>query len=408
MAQFHFNGLVSNGVIVLISRGVSFTQTVIVARLCTIEEFGKYVSLVAIISIIARLCDLGMPAAIIHYGKKNHRVDYSDLIKKHAINIFGILFLILFISININIILDLKFSIISIISSTICILLYVILGMQSSLFILQNKHQLMNIILALIYVFQIIFLTGLYYLKIVNIDNIIITILLSLLLAIIIQNLFLNRKEKINTSNKDYSEIKEFGFRVQKGVVFKLISSTAEVPLIAFLFGLNESAIYSIGLTVREMMNMPITVYGSIFQGKLLELISEDFKAGIRTTIKHFLRIQIIVSVMALFILLFYCGEIVEITYGTKYISDTKMFIIMGLCGAISSITSFIWLILQVAEKIEYINKQIKILGLININLIIIFYIMQLSIMNIVYVQLVVAAIGMMISLKNLKLIEFK
>lgn len=293
-------GILGSGV--LVGFALRLVQSAVVARLLGVTEFGKYATVVALMAIVSRLNDLGLPNTVAYYFRRSHGA-FRSLLRMIYLNAAWCWVVSLAIAfavphLPLAIAPDLQGSV----SHQLVLAAYIAANTPTWIlpgFVTASGDygayaRLMNLDAALQAGFAIAacLLLGASYVHVVA------ALAVEQGIMTVIYLWFVRRyRGRAPDAPVAPRDILSYGLRMQWGVFMKLISSRADILIIGALTNARLAGLYSVGLNLRDIGLLPQSVYAAPFQNLVIDR-ARDEKASDRGAVMTGLLLQIILSVI--------------------------------------------------------------------------------------------------------------
>lgn len=322
--------VISNLILHILSIGIGFITSILIARSLGPENQGQLSYYVLIFGIIASYGHFGINSSTSYFLKKTN-FKREDIINTNitTLCILNIIYIISIIALR-NIIFSnyvLGFSIIWIIYTASLLLSNFLIA----IYISEEKIYVYNKFFIFIQILKGIIITILYFTNELNIINI------SILYAIIeiIKLILLLRGQKLNYKpNIKIKIIKEelkYGIPLYLAALFIYLNYRVDQIMVKQYLGNNELGIYSIAVTLAELAFIFPESISSAFEGRLYSCNEKEIKSVTAQTVKLAFYLTAIICIIGIC-----CKPLIKILYGIDYerAGITMIILLLGIMFA--------------------------------------------------------------------------
>jgi O-antigen/teichoic acid export membrane protein len=275
-------------------------QGAVVARLLGVTEFGKFATVAALMAIISRMNDLGLPNTVAYYFRRSHGT-FGSLMRVIYLNVSWCWIVSLAVAfavphLPLAIAPDLRDSLprqlllaayIAVNTPT-----WILPGFVSASGDYASYARLMNLDAGLQAAFSIgaCLIFGASYFSVVAA----LAVEQALMTAVYLR--FVDRYRGLAPDDPvSVRETISYGLRLQWGVLMKLLSSRVDILTVGALTNARMAGLYSVGLNIRDIGLLPQSVYAAPFQNLVIDRSREE-KASDRPAVMTGLLLQGILS----------------------------------------------------------------------------------------------------------------
>ncbi|MEO7986322.1 MAG: oligosaccharide flippase family protein [Gemmatimonadales bacterium] len=292
-------GVLGSGV--AIGFALRLVQSALVARLLGINEFGKFATVAALMAIVSRLNDLGLPNTVAYYFRRSRgafrplmRVAYLDFILCWVVSLALVALLPRF---PLAISPDLRDAPVRqlILAAYIAVNTptWILPGFVTAAADYTAYARLTNLdagLQALFSVSACLVLGPSYF-------HVVAALAVEQCLMTCVYLWFVRRYSGLAPDDPvSPREIISYGVRLQWGVVMKLISSRADILTVGALTNARLAGLYSVALNIRDIGLLPQSVYAAPFQNLVIDR-SRDEKISDRPAVMTGLLLQLLLSI---------------------------------------------------------------------------------------------------------------
>jgi O-antigen/teichoic acid export membrane protein len=291
-------GVLGSGIVVGLV--IRFVQSALVARLLGVAEFGRLAAVVAVVAIISRVNDLGLPGSLSYYFRSRPGSLHS-ILAVIASNFVWCCLMALALalvapSLPLPFAEDLRASPGLQLSFAIYLALSTPATILPGLLTASGDYGWYVRLTNLDALFQAVFTVGAIVLVGASYRYVVPALALEQGLAVIAYLWYVRRYR--NRSPRVGLELKEayaYGLRLQWGVIMKLISNRADLLIVGALLPVSQVGLYSVALGLRDLGLLPQSAYAAPFMNLVIDR-SRDGAASDRIPVLTTLVLQITLS----------------------------------------------------------------------------------------------------------------
>lgn len=260
----------------LVGLGIRFVQGALLARLLGVAEFGKLASVVAVVAIMSRVNDLGLPGSTGYFLRRRPgslrpilRIIGSNfawccIVAIAAVLVLPRLPLPFAGDLRSSLVLQVSFAAYLALSTPGVILpvLLPALGDYGGYVRLTNLDALFQAVCVI----TAVIMFGASY------QHVLPALAISQGVAIIVYHWYLSRDRQGHPSEAvAMREAYSYGLRLQWGVVMKLMSNRADLLIVGALLPVSQVGLYSVALGIRDLGLIPQSAYGAPFTNLVID-----------------------------------------------------------------------------------------------------------------------------------------
>jgi O-antigen/teichoic acid export membrane protein len=338
-------GALGSGVVIgLVLR---MLQSAVVARLLGLTEFGKYATVVALMAIVSRVNDLGLPNTVAYYFRRS-RGAFGSLIRVIYLNALWCWVVSLAVAfavphLPLAVAADLRESLprelllagfIAVNTPT-----WILPGFVTASGDYTSYARLTNLDAALQAAFSIgaCLMFGASYL------NVMAALAVEQVLMTGIYLWFVGRYRG-QTAEQPVSvrETISYGLRLQWGVLMKLLSSRLDILTVGALTNAKLAGLYSVGLNIRDIGLLPQSVYAAPFQNLVIDRSREN--SSDRAAVMTALLLQIMLSLLMAVVAVVALPILIPAVYGQAFLASVAPAVVLFLSVIFLGPAGLCWL----------------------------------------------------------------
>ena len=318
--------ILSNVVLHILSIGIGFLTSVLIARGLGPSNQGQFSFYVLIFNLIVSYGDFGIISSTSYYMKKT-KYKEEDVINNN-ISLLIVLCLLYF-----AVIVIFKDSIFY--DNTLWFLIiwsvYYITSFISTclmeVYTANENVYIFNRYLILIHFIKALFICPLYFTGNVTIISVSIVYAVLEIIKLVLMKRGLKVKYKFSINMKMFKEELKYGIPLYLAALFIYLNYRVDQVMVKYYINNSALGIYALSVTLAELAKMVPDSVVSAFTGKLYNCKEEEKKRIVTLTIKMSFYMTVLISIIGLF-----CRPLVPILYGQEY-NEAGLSMIILLCG---------------------------------------------------------------------------
>lgn len=315
--------IVSNIIMHILSIGIGFATSVLIARGLGPTNQGEFSFYVLIFGLIASYGHFGITTSTSYFMKRS-KYEVNDVVNTN-ISLLGLLSIIYFIAIiflrNIIFTSNVAFFIV------IWTLYYVSLSLSTFLmnvYMANENVYIYNRYLIAIHILKAILICPLFFLNGLNIITVSIIYALLEIIKLILMLIGLKTKFKFQINFRLFKDELKYGIPLYLSALFLYLNYRVDQLMIKSYLNNTELGIYALSVTLAELAKMVPDSVVSAFTGKLYNCEENEKKNIVVKTIKLSFYMTVLISIIGIC-----CKPLVTILYGADYFRAGMSMIIL-------------------------------------------------------------------------------